>query len=352
MESYFLEKLNKMLFLEIKEGSILNGYRFKESVYMPVKSDDIVNKAKEGDNLKNIPIHMFVEGMAYVLGADKKFKSNDTYKEVIGHIPNSCKFIKSKIFESIKSEKYEEAYVLLRGLMELEFTVEVLDKALLLIDGIRKNNKILEEEERRVIELSKKLNEYATPYYYEAILKNENKQFSEALFAINQYISLGGEVTKEISEFKSALTTIEEYDRGKELIYDEPKEALEILLPLIEVLGDSAELYYYIAIAYRVLENYEKGIYYLNEALTIDSSYADVFNEMGINYACLNDFQNAIKYFRKVFEVTKSVEVCTNLVMCYLNSGDMKGAQAHLEIAEKLNPKDDIVLELKKMLKV
>lgn len=352
MKSYFLDKMKNILFLEIKEGSDLSGYNFKSNIYLPIKAQEVVNKAKEGDNLESIPIHMFIEGMIYVMGLDEDFKFNEEYKRVISHIPNSTKLIKGIIFKSIKDEKYEEAYVMLKGLMEIEFTQEVLDKALLLLDEIRKKNSIFIEEERRVIKLAKDLNNYPTPYYYEAILQNEGKQFNEALFSINQYIALGGDLTKEVSEFKSALGTIEQYDKGKEIVYDDPKKSLEILIPLIDIIGDSAELYYYIALAYRILENYEKGIYYLNEALAIDSNYVEVFNEMGINYACLEDYEKAIQYFRKVFEVTKSIEVCTNLIMCYMNIGDMTNAKNHLDIAEKLDPNDEIVIEIKSILKV
>ncbi|MNI79377.1 Tetratricopeptide repeat protein [compost metagenome] len=72
---------------------------------------------------------------------------------------------------------------------------------------------------------------------------------------------------------------------------------------------------------------------------------------MGINYASLEDFENAIKYFRKAFEATRDIEICTNLIMCYLNSGDLKQARLHLEIAEKINKDDEIVKEIKEYIK-
>jgi tetratricopeptide (TPR) repeat protein len=115
--------------------------------------------------------------------------------------------------------------------------------------------------------------------------------------------------------------------------------------------GDNALLYYYIAIAYRMLENYEKAIYYLNEALNIDSSIVEIVNEMGINYASLGKYETAVAYLRKAFEVTKSVEICTNLVMCYLNSGDLKNAKIHIQIAKKIDPKDEVVVQLENMVK-
>ena len=350
-ENYFLEKLEKMLFLEIKVGSKINNYIFKDNVYMPVSSEKIVSKAKDGDNLKDIPVNLFVEGMFYVLGADEKFTYNKVYIEVINSIPNSCNYIKGKIFENIKSEKYEDAYIMLKGLLTIEMSKENLEKAFILSDGLRKVNSEFKEEELKLIELGKKYDEYPMPYYYDAIVKYEDGDIEKAYFNITQYISLGGKITKEVAELKENLSMINDFTKGKELVYEEPKKALEVLLPLIDVLGDNAELFYYIALAYRMVQNYEKAIYYLNEALAIDSNYVQVFNELGINYACLNQFEEAIKYFRKVFELTTSIEVCTNLVMCYMNNNDLKQAKAHLEIAKKLDPNDEIVKELEGILK-
>ena len=290
--------------------------------------------------------------MFYALGADKKFKFNETYIEVIKSIPGSTNYIKGKIFENIKNEKYEDGYIMIKGLLQIETSRDILEKALILVDGIRKANPIFKEEALKLIEVAKEIKDYPQPYYYEAIISYEDNNCEKAYFSINQYISLGGKVTEEIEELKENLSMINTFDEGKTLVYEDSKKALEILLPLMDVLGDRADLFYYIAISYRNLQNYEKAIYYLNDALAIDKDYVQVFNELGINYACLNEFDMAIKYFRKVFEITTSIEVCTNLVMCYMNNKDLNQAKIHLEIAKKLDPKDEIVNELRKYIEI
>jgi tetratricopeptide (TPR) repeat protein len=350
MESYLLEKLSKVLFLEIKEGSKINDFKFEENTFLPVRGDEIIDKTKAGDDLKNIPVNMFIEGMIYVLGADKNFRFNDTYKNLIKHIQNSDKFIKGVIFKHIKEEKYEDGYIMLRGLLEIQPTEDIFDKALLLVDGLRSRDSKFKEEELALIEKAKEIGSYTKPYYYEALIKRDEKDFQGALFSINQYLSQGGELNEEVSEIKASLITVTEYDKAKEIVYDAPKEALQIFIPLLDTLGDSAEIYYFIAVAYRILENHEKAIYYLNEALVVSSDYIEVVNELGINYACLGNYDFAIKYFRKAFEVTKSIEICTNLIMCYINTNDLKQAKLHLEIAKKIDPKDEIVLELEEIL--
>ncbi|MBE6044608.1 tetratricopeptide repeat protein [Clostridium thermopalmarium] len=354
IKAHFKDKLSKLLFLEMKKERVESIFNTKfeenEEIYMPIATEDIINKVKEGKNVESIPIAFFVEGMIYVLGADEGFRFNNIYKKLINSIPKSSEFIKGKIAEKVKSKKYEEAYIMLKGFLQIDKSKEVFDKLIMLSDNLRASSDMYLEEELEIIDKAKSIEGYALPYLYEAMIERDKGDYYGALFSINNYISRGGEETAEILEFKESLKIINEYDKAKKLVYEEPKEALKILLPMLDQLGDSAEIYYYIAIAYRVLKNFEKAIYYLQSSLEIDNSYPEVFNEMGINYASLGDFETAVKYLRKVFEATKSIEVCTNLIMCYINMGDYKQAKLHLEIAKKINKDDEIVKELEVML--
>lgn len=119
---------------------------------------------------------------------------------------------------------------------------------------------------------------------------------------------------------------------------------------MLDEFKEDVVLNYYIAVGYRIIGNYEKAIYYLMEAINIDSNMPEIVNELGINYASLGNFDKAIEFLRKAFEVTKSVEICTNLIMCYINSGKIEDAKNHLEIAKRLDPKDEIVLQLEGIL--
>ncbi len=131
---------------------------------------------------------------------------------------------------------------------------------------------------------------------------------------------------------------------------ESPEKSIGLLLSLVDVFDSNPLLYYYLGVAYRKLDNFEKAIYYLNESLNIESGILEVINELGVNYACLGDFETAIKYFKKGFEASKDVEICTNIVMCYLNLGDKENAKLHLDIAKKLNSEDDVVVELDRIL--
>lgn len=351
-KTYFANKLEAVMFLEIKKERIRKLFNVEVSgeVYLPIKSDKLLDRVKDVQKSEEIPVASFVEGMFYVLGIDDQFKYNYIYKEILASLSSSITFIKNTIFELVKKEDFEEAYILLKGLIQLEFNEENINRLILLANNIKLKDKTFKDEFLYVIDKAKSFENNSLPYLYEAILKREAEDFQGALNSINMYLSKGGERTIEVTEFIHSLKNIVNYELGKELLYEDAGEALKLLLPLLDEYGDNAPLYYFIAVGYRILENYEKAIYYLNEALAIDDALAEVVNELGINYASLGDYDKAVSYLRKAFEATKSIEICTNLVMCYMNSGNLEQARAHLAIAEKLDKNDEIVLELKKIL--
>lgn len=349
----FKSKLSNLLFLEIekKRGMSIFKTNINEDIYMPIATENITQKVKKGETVENIPITFFIEGMFFVLGADEEFRFNAVYKKLINSVPKSVEFIKGKIAEKVKNNKYEDAYLLLKGLNTVENSTEIYDKLIMLLENLKLSDKAYEEEELKIIAEAKQIEDYANPYLYEAFIKKDKGDYDGALFCINTYISKGGEETAEITEFKNSLKIVLTYDEAKKMVYEEPAKALAMLIPLTNELGNNSEIYYYIALGYRILENYDKAIYYLEKSLEIDNSYPEVLNELGINYASLENYESAILYFRKVFEVTKSIEVCTNLVMCYLNTGNYDQAKVHLEIAKKLDSKDEIVMQLENMMK-
>jgi tetratricopeptide (TPR) repeat protein len=288
--------------------------------------------------------------MFYVLGADELFKYNEEYKKIINNIPNSIGFIKGIIFKEIKDENYEEAYIILKGLLCIEENIENYDKMFPLVDKLRTSNTMFKEEQIKLAERAKKIAGYSNPFLYEALVFNNENKYELALTSLKNYFLNGGEKKAEVIELKNTLENITSFEEAKELTASNPKASLLILIPLMEQLGDNPEIYYYSAVAYRNLENYEKAIYYLNEAAAIDVDLIEVVNEFGINYALLENYETAIKYFRKAFQVTKSIEICTNLVMCYINVKNFDEARIHLDIAKKIDPQDEIVIQLDKQL--
>ena len=103
-------------------------------------------------------------------------------------------------------------------------------------------------------------------------------------------------------------------------------------------------------IAFRKLENYNKAIYYLEQSVKRESGILEVIAELGVNYACIGENEKAVNLFKKAFEASRDVEICTNIIMCYLNMNDLENAKLHLDIAKELKSEDEIVMQLDKII--
>lgn len=348
----FKEKLAELLFLEINKSIYTESFQIniKESIYLPVRSGDIIERTKLNKDPKHIPVSFFIQGMFFVLGCDNGFTYADKYQEIlIENIEFATKVIKSVLYNCIRDGKLIEGYIMLKGLTSIEGTKDNYNHLLMVGEQLRLKDKDFAVEQLNMIVEAKQL-DYAEPFLYEAIVLNGNEKYKEALDSLETYLNKGGEPSEEVLSLKNNIKTILDYETGKELIYEDPTKALKLLLPLLDSFEDNVLLYYYIAVAYRVLGNYEKAIYYLNEALVLDSSLVELVNELGLSYASLGSYELAISYFRKAFEVTRSVEICTNLIMCYINIGDNEQAKLHLNLAKKLDSKDEIVIKLQSIL--
>lgn len=348
----FREELSKLLFLNVKKDAIEDIFKIKinSDINLPVRAVKVTENINNGVELNNIPLSLFIEGMFFVLGSDENFLYNEEYKKLLNSFKNSTRIIKTIIFEELKKNNLLESYIMLTGLVNIEENKDNYGKLLSLCDALRIENKDFQEEEISLINKLKNLPEYCNPYLCEAIINKEKQDYQGALISLNKYLALGGETNEEIEELNSTLKFLSDYNLGIELSISEPKKALELLLPLIDEGEETAIIYYHVAVAYRNLQNHEKAIYYLNESMAIDSALAEVVNELGINYASLGDYSSAVIYLRKAFEATKAIEICTNLVMCYLNLGDMEQARLHLEIGKKIDGEDEMVKELERIM--
>lgn len=351
------EKLSKLIFLEIDSNKfikLLGGdpkkYNINE-LYIPINPSKLSHDIKNKYKLESLPIYYLIEGMFLALGGDEDLRFNKEYKKILPLIKDSIPCVKKLVAEKINEGKLTESLMLIKGLSEIVKDEEVYSKLFLISEAIREKNKSYNEIQLNLAEKCKKeLPNSAIPYLYSALAYNDLEEFNKAYLELNEYISKGGEKTEEVEFLYNEIKDSLDYEKGKEEMLNEPEIALKRLIPLADKFEDNAIIRYYIAKCYRILENYEKAIYYLNESLAIDDSIVETVNELGINYACLGDYENAIKYFRKAFETTKDIEICTNIILSYINLGKVEDAKKHLEIAKAINNEDEIVKDIERFM--
>lgn len=352
------EKLAKLLFLEIDwekfkvSVGIPSNIKLKtKDIYIPISSKYVADNAMDSIKVKNLPIYYFIEGMLIALGADKNLSYTEDYIIIFNNLKDSESCGRSLVADSIKKDDLLEAYIILKGLYLATGDEEYLKKQLLVAESIREKDSgftsiLLSDCD----EATEEFDDMPEPYLYRAVCYKEKSDIQKAKVEINEYLRLGGETNEEIKVIINDINNLSSYEKAIENIDEDPAKSIGTFLSLLEQFDKNPLLYYYLAVAYRKLDNYEKAIYYLNESLNLESGIAEVINELGINYACLGDYDTALTYFKKVFEASKDVEACTNIIMCYIKLGDKEQARLNLDIAKKLDPTDEIVCDLDRML--
>ena len=355
----FKERLRKLLFLEVDfEGfkrsvNIPLNIKLKgKDLYLPISSKYIVSNVADQIKINNLPIYYFIEGMLLALGADNKMSYSEDYIILLNNIKDSEKCGKSLVSARIKEDDLIEAYLLIKGLYLSTGDLEYYKKLLLVAETIREKDKgFTEILEQDINEGLKEFENESDPYLYKAIIYKDKGDYKLARIEIDKYINYNGEVTKDNEAIINDIKNVSDYEKAVDLLEEDPERSIQIFLSLLEKFNDNPLIYYYLGVGYRKINKFNKAIYYLDESLRLETGILEVILELGLNYACLQDFTTAIKYFKKAFEASKDVSTCTNIVMCYLNLGDMENARLHYKIAKELDKDDEIVKKLERLIK-
>ena len=345
------DRLSKLIFIEFKDLNVLE--KINSKLYEELKGKDIlfpvdlkVITNKENVNSADLTMDKFFAGMLLCIGGNEKFIYNDYYEEIILNFYKSEEFYKGYIYSLIKKEELFDAYIMLKGLNRIYLNDEYKEKLIVILMNLKEKSDFLNNEFK--LEIKDAIENYKTfskAYMYKSLMEREEGNYILALESIDTYIKKSNDNSEEIKTYREQLISYRNYDDGKDKIYSSPEEALKKLVPLIEIFDKDAILYYYIAIACRKLQMYDQAIYYLNRSRELDSGIVEVVNELGLNYASLGMYDKAVKYFETVFKVTNSIDICTNIIMCYYKLDNLDKVDEYFKIAKTINESDEILKE-------
>lgn len=347
------ERLKNLLFLELnkeKASEIFNlkeAINYDEDIFIPVNSQFLVKNIEDSEAIRNIPVIEFIKGMSYAIGADESFRYAPLYIKMLQGYNNSKNIILKLSSDLYKDDKKIDSFILLNGIMlfapskEIEDTLLSLSEEIALVDREFTDNAI--NVSKRAIE-----NNNINGYLFLGSLYRLKNEMDKVLFNLKQYLALGGEETIEITNEIKTLERNTAIEEAYEILKDNPSKALEILMSYYNEEKNNPRLLLNIAVANRLLKNYEKAIMYLEEAMAIDPEYLDIINELGLNYAMINDFETSIKYFKPVYEATKELAPLTNLIIALFNVGRIEEAKSLLNDAKHMDPDDEIISIIEK----
>lgn len=348
------ERMSRLLFLEFNRDKAAQIFQTpsltesSEDLFVPVNPDFLVEQITENQVPSDLPVSEIIIGMAYASAIDPEFKYAPEYRLMLRGHPLTEAVLKQNIAKLYREKKATEAYILLKGLFEVDGEEETENLLLAAGEELALRDPSFLSEVMELAELAIE-NDNRTGWLIKGSLESAQGQEESALAALKNYIAHGGEKTPEV------LSRMEELDRNTKaeeaysLLYDDPKASLKILLELLPSEEDNPRLIYSIAVAYRLLGNHEKAIFYLEEAQALDPAYLDVLNELGLNYALIGDHITASRYFRTVYETIRDIGPLTNLIISLFNLGEQEEAIALYQEAKRQYPDDEILDEIQRI---
>lgn len=347
------EKLKNLLFLELKKEKASEIFNLpelkdiKEDIYLPINTDFLVKNINDEVQVKNIPVEEFIVGIAYSIGADNEFRYKEIYTKIFKAFKDSSIIVKKKSSQLFKNKKLLDSFILLNGLNEIERNVEVENTLLNLIEEL--SIKDYEYIDNGFIIADRAIaNNNINGYLIRASLNRMKKDDEKELLDLREYLRLGGTESSEITDELKLLERNTQISEAYQNVIDKPLDALEVLLTYYNEEKNNPKLLLNIAVCYRLLNNNAKAIIYLEEAMALDNEYLDVVNELGLNYAMLNDFKTASTYFEPVFKATGEMAPLTNLMICYFNLDEKEKAMDLFEKAKHIDPDDEILQIIEK----
>jgi tetratricopeptide (TPR) repeat protein len=341
--AYMKREIEKTLFIEINKDITLNlkGNPVMKKGEYPVLPEDMVNLAKNG--LNSVPAAEIIKAMIHIIACDREFKYNTQYIDLLKLIEGIENYIVMEI-ENNKKTNLKKAVIYTTALSILNPKKEYLyNRAMLLMQLYEKTgNEFINEE---IISSLEKLCEtypnFSLPFFHlgQYYLDKDIDKAKLYLRKCENDPTTRDEAVITLEKIK----TVEEYDNAVELVKNgQGMEALKILIPICNENPENLDAIYYAAVAFRQTENHQKAVLYLNELLQ-HGERVEVYAEIALNLAALDDFEASLIYFKKALKIMPDdAGIICNIGVCYLNLGQFEEAEKAFGLASRINPKDEI----------
>lgn len=347
LENIFRERVNKVSFLEMK-------FRDDLDFPLPVITDNLIDEINKGGFEEEIDMIYVIEGMVYMLGADKDFIHSKSYIDFLrGYNENIEEHILYKGLTNYQEGNILDAGVFFRGLLELnEYNHKARFNYALIIEELA-GEKIEEDEDADEF-IIKAINEleyiievdenFSLAYYKLGFYYRHFHQFLKAKLTWEKFLKLDGDdsVKQEIREQIDIIDGEVNYETGLTYFsYNEFGKALNAFLKLFPKEKENWNVNYMVGLCYKGLEEYDIAIEYLKYALDLNDEEPDIYNELGVVYFSKGEIIGAIDVLSKGIEkIDWDYKLYFNRGLGFVQLGEYNRAIEDINISHSLNPDD------------
>lgn len=361
-EKIISEKLDELAILELKEGASVKVGEKEYFGYLPlpILNSKLITLVK--DEIEDIPVEYFVEGMVYFLSLNDKSKYTEKYLDFIKTMTGDIKgYLFKRALENINNEDFVAGVIFLNLLVKEDLADEkilfTLGQAMENLEISLLNQKEKNEYALEIMNLYERvLNldpSFALAHYKLGYMYKEFGQFVKAKLSFEKFLKLDKNEFR-LQEVRERIDEINSEIKKEEAVMDiNQGNYEEALKKLLEVnLEKRDDLYFYhLSLCYYNLDDIEASLSAINKAIEIED-ISIYHNQLAIIYQKLGDIKAAKKEIEETIDrFGPDYYLNFNLATIQYNEGDIEAAIGNFEIAYEIeaNPElADIIDQLSK----
>lgn len=356
LDGYFKNFTDKLAYIDLKDT---NKYQDLKDFPLPLYLDDMKDGIRSGDMGKEINLSLILDAMLINIAIDRDFPYRKSYEKVLEkYLKDIGSYTADKALKVANADKLKailiarsgylvdpdnkyNAYIYARLLWPKAFEEESEYKELFVKDALE----ILQET-------LKKDDDFAISYYELGIIYSNLGEYIKARsFYKNALAKTDDETAKE--EIRGKISEINDNAEIEEALYYIGKsnynKAVEILIKLLHV-TKRADAYYYLAVAYQNLGQYENSIMAFENSLDLNADFRELYNDYAISLYLNEEEIKALEIINMgLKKYPQDPRMTYNKIQINLKLGNLNQAKKDIE---ELLSYDDLSEEIKENLEI
>ncbi len=365
---FFDKQKDEISFITLKKNAKIklgsSEHIANKEIAVPIRVNSLISDIQNQDEYDGISIGNIIDGIIYVLGTEKEFVLKEEYLKILKDLKIDLVSYVIHCINQFDDKKLNDVVVYGKSLInvvENEKTAFVYASSLerkaieSLNSDLSDTAKYFMNEAVKYFEKSLNYDDkFALSYYKLGFYYKNNQQYIKAKLFWEQQQEFDDDAVR-IDEIRNEIEQLDvyvRYETGYNLILNsEAQKGLDILLPLVEDYSGWWNLLFFIGLGYRSLGEYEIAEKYFENVLKIEEGQIHAINELGLCKMCLEKYEEAKELFTMLAAMDpKNSEILCNKASANLYLGNKEEAERDIEKALKINPEDEIAIEIKRMI--
>ncbi|MDO5047776.1 MAG: tetratricopeptide repeat protein [Anaerococcus sp.] len=356
LDKYFRKFIDKIAYINLKETA---SYKLLDEIPLPIYMKDMSQGIASGEFKEKIDIKIILDGMLINIGADEDFIHNYKYINILNHYLEDITAFGVRDGLTYIDEDKDKALLLFRGGYKINpsdnfnaynYARFLWPKAY--EDDIKEKDDFVREALRILQEIIGRDENFAIAYYE---LGNIYKNLGEYLKARNYYNNAlrKTEPVEAKEEVRDRLREINDNAEIEEALYyigkSDYNKAIMKLTGILSI-RKRPDAYYYLAVAYQNLGQYENSIMAFENALNEGADFREVYNDYAISLYLNENPEKALEIIKKgLSKYPEDPRLSYNKIQVEIKLGRLSVAK---EDIEKLLSYDDLTEEIKENLQI